>query len=220
MEDVYLAQKRNVNGGVFGFVRYGHVKDVNKLLKAVNNVWFGDWRVVAKVASFDWFGNKRDEGKVKGERGKNIEGEKRKVVGRNGYKGEKSKNGYEGEKRNDVGYAQVVRGEETSGETVGRRVVSGKVALEVVNEGKMFFPKYTSSEQDVLWARKGVVATVLNGEAILVLQHRIFDAGVEQLDLIPMGADKVLLRMEDDRDVSSVLSDGADFFLILSSLIW
>jgi len=139
MEDVYLAQKRNVNGGVFGFVHYGHVKDVNKLLKAVNNVWFGDWRVVAKVASFDWFGNKRDEGKVKGERGKNIEGEKRKVVGRNGYKGEKSKNGYEGEKRNDVGYAQVVRGEETSGETVGRRVVSGKVALEVVNEGKMFF---------------------------------------------------------------------------------
>jgi len=65
-----------------------------------------------------------------------------------------------------------------------------------------------------------VVATVLNGEAILVLQHRIFDAGVEQLDLIPMGADKVLLRMEDDRDVSSVLSDAADFFLILSSIIW
>jgi len=42
MEDVYLARKCNVNGGAFGFVRYGNVKDVDKLLKAVNNVWFGD----------------------------------------------------------------------------------------------------------------------------------------------------------------------------------
>ena len=52
MEDVYLARKRNVNGGAFGFVRYGKVKDVDKLLKALNNVWFGDWKVVAKVVSF------------------------------------------------------------------------------------------------------------------------------------------------------------------------
>ena len=59
MEDVYLARKCNVNGGAFGFVRYRNVKDIEKLLKAVNNMWFGDWRMVAKVASFDRFGNKR-----------------------------------------------------------------------------------------------------------------------------------------------------------------
>ena len=56
MEDVYLARKRNVNGDTFGFVRYCKVKDVEKLLKALNNVWFGDWKVVAKVASFDKLG--------------------------------------------------------------------------------------------------------------------------------------------------------------------
>jgi hypothetical protein len=61
MEDVYLARKRNVNGAVFGFVRYGKVKDIDKLLKAVNNVWFGDCKVVVKVSSFDRFGNKRGE---------------------------------------------------------------------------------------------------------------------------------------------------------------
>ena len=66
MEDVYLAKKRNVNGGVFGFVRYGNVRDVEKLLKALNNVWFGDFRVVAKVASFDRFGNKRQAVGVEG----------------------------------------------------------------------------------------------------------------------------------------------------------
>jgi hypothetical protein len=70
MEDVYLARKRNVNGALFGFVCYTKVKDVDKLLKAVNNVWFGNCKVVTKVSSFDRHGNKRSEGS------KRVEGEK------------------------------------------------------------------------------------------------------------------------------------------------
>jgi len=68
-----------------GFVRFGKVKDVEKLLKALNNVWFSDWRVVAKVASFDRFGNsrgvhrERGEGEKLKEGVKNTEGEKSKV---------------------------------------------------------------------------------------------------------------------------------------------
>ena len=42
MEDIYLARKWNVNGSVFGFVCYYKVKDVDQLLKALNNVWFGE----------------------------------------------------------------------------------------------------------------------------------------------------------------------------------
>ena len=53
IEDIYLAKKRNVNGVVFGFVRYSNVKDLDKLLKAVNNIWFGDCKVVAKVSVYD-----------------------------------------------------------------------------------------------------------------------------------------------------------------------
>lgn len=67
MEDVYLARKRNVNGVVFGFVCYAKVKDIDKLLKAVNNVWFGDCEVVAKVSCFDRFGNRRFQGSTLGE---------------------------------------------------------------------------------------------------------------------------------------------------------
>jgi hypothetical protein len=122
MGDVYLARKHNVNG----FVRYGNVKDINKLLKAVNNVWFGDWRVVAKVSSFDRFGNKRFEGRERGEGEKSLKGDKkfegykRKAGGGTDYEGEKIKTGgrtvIEGVKRKEVGYAQVVRGEEVVGE--------------------------------------------------------------------------------------------------------
>jgi hypothetical protein len=56
------------------------------------------------------------------------------------------------------------------------------------------------------------VVTVLNGDAIPVLQRRIFDAGFERLDIIPLGADKVLVRSLDDEDVSVMFSEAPDFF--------
>jgi len=228
-KDVYLACKRNVNGGVFGFVRYGNVKDVDKLLKAVNNVWFGDWRVVAKASSFDRFGNKRVEGKERGEgeksiRGdKKIEGDNRKVGGGNGVEGDFSKgggrNGGEGVVRKEADLVNVVRGEVAGGEKGVHGLANGKEVMEVGVEGKMYVLKYTSTEQDVLWASRGLVATVKNGEAIPVIQRRIFDVGFKKLDILPLGADKVLLRLEDEGDVCSIFNGASDFFLqfLLSS---
>lgn len=75
-----------------------------------------------------------------------------------------------------------------------------------------FVPKYTSTVNDMSWATKGVVVSVLNGDAIPMLQRRIFDAGFENLVIIPLGADKVFLRTMDDRDVSLILSEASDFF--------
>jgi len=48
-----VCSKRNVYGELFGFVRYSNVCDVGKLLKAVNVVYFGNFRVKAKAARFD-----------------------------------------------------------------------------------------------------------------------------------------------------------------------
>jgi len=53
LEDVVVPSKQNVNGEFYGFVRYAKVKDVGKLLKAVNVVCFRHFRVRAKVARFD-----------------------------------------------------------------------------------------------------------------------------------------------------------------------
>jgi hypothetical protein len=53
LEEVVVPRKRNVYGEVYGFVRYSNVKDVTKLLKAVNAVCFGSFRVNAKVPRFD-----------------------------------------------------------------------------------------------------------------------------------------------------------------------
>jgi len=48
-----VPNKPNVNGEMYGFVRFSKVRDVSKLLKAVNAVCFGNFRVMAKVACFD-----------------------------------------------------------------------------------------------------------------------------------------------------------------------
>ena len=207
LEDVYLARKRNANGGAFGFVRYGKVKDVDKLLKALNNVWFGDWKVVAKVANFAKSGTNRVAVRERGEGGLSKEGDK--IT--------------EGDKR-EVGSGTVVEGGKRLGG--GSKVLEGVVGkvggaglavfqektVGVVEGMKEFIPSYKSSEQDVAWASRGVLVSVLNGEAIPVLQRRIFDAGFENLDIIPMGADKVLLRTDDDSDVNIMLSEASEFF--------
>lgn len=95
-----------------------------------------------------------------------------------------------------------------------RRNVEGSAGATVVVEEKqqVHIPKYTPTDQDVLWASRCMIATVLDGEAIPVLQRRIYDAGFENLDIISMGADKVLLKTEDESDVNVILSEAASFF--------
>ncbi|CAJ2657379.1 unnamed protein product [Trifolium pratense] len=53
LEDVYVAKKRNKFGQPYGFVKYFNVKNVSKMTNALNNVWFGNFRVKASVAMFD-----------------------------------------------------------------------------------------------------------------------------------------------------------------------
>ncbi|MCI37318.1 RNA recognition motif, partial [Trifolium medium] len=47
LEDVFVPKKRNMSGEPYGFVRFSNVKDVNKLLKALNAVCFGQFRIRA-----------------------------------------------------------------------------------------------------------------------------------------------------------------------------
>jgi hypothetical protein len=53
----------------------------------------------------------------------------------------------------------------------------------VVQSRQIYVPKYVSEASDILWASKGMVVTVLNGEVIPVLQRQIYDAGFGNLRL-------------------------------------
>ncbi|PNX75570.1 putative sulfate transporter, partial [Trifolium pratense] len=53
LEDVYVAKKRNKYGQPYGFVKFSNVRNVTKMTRALNNVWFGFFRVRASVAMFE-----------------------------------------------------------------------------------------------------------------------------------------------------------------------
>ena len=56
-----MARNRNARGQIYGFVRFINVRDVKKLQKALNNVFFGQNKVLANVACFDRFGEVKKE---------------------------------------------------------------------------------------------------------------------------------------------------------------
>ena len=243
LEDVFVANNRHCNGVVYGFVK---VRDVDKQLKALNNVCFGQYCVHAKLARFDKSKRVRefegDGGKVRlseGDGGKAI-GRAMKVRG-SGPEGEKSVVGVEG-----VGEGAKVKGLERKesvakevrvrsvlvrvGESlkIGREGVVGQEGVAVergnvqtsasmdnVAATQKLVRKYRPREEDVTWARQGLIGTVINGEPIPIVQRRIEDVGFRDLEVIPIGADKVFLRSLSGGPVSDVVREAKLFFDLL-----
>jgi predicted SpoU family rRNA methylase len=64
-----------------------------------------------------------------------------------------------------------------------------------------------------------VVASVINGEAIPVIQNRVADAGFTDLHIIPFGADKIFIRSFSDADVMKTVKEASEFFNLLMTNI-
>lgn len=134
LEEVFVANNRNRFGQVFGFVRYAKVRDVDKLLKALNNVCFGQYRVNAVLARFDRKVVREGEG-VGGKK-EVVEGRGAKVREREREKepeGEKIMEGFMGS--GEEGSKKAGGSEE--GEAEGVRV--GSVLVRVEGGGKKGF---------------------------------------------------------------------------------
>ncbi|MCI27329.1 sulfate transporter, partial [Trifolium medium] len=70
---------------------------------------------------------------------------------------------------------------------------------------RTYVHKYRTAVDDVQWAQNGMVATIINGEAVSVVQNRIADACFKELVILPLGADKVFVRNATGSDVASVV---------------
>ncbi|GAU25531.1 hypothetical protein TSUD_280160 [Trifolium subterraneum] len=154
LEDVYVAKKLNKFGEPYGFVKFSKVKDVKKLLKALNVVYFGHFRVRARVARFDRNDamEGRSSGTVKDSIGRDLRVQEIELIPR-------------------------------------KTILPFEVATE--KDEKIYIRNFRTKPDDVQWAHNGLVATIINGEAVPVVQNRITDAGFHDLILIPMGADKM-----------------------------
>jgi len=78
--------------------------------------------------------------------------------------------------------------------------------------------KYTSFEEDRKWANKGLLCTVIDGESIPLIQSRVEDVGFKDIDIIPVGADKVFMHSLSNVNVSEIVGAAKPFFnLVFSS---
>jgi hypothetical protein len=78
--------------------------------------------------------------------------------------------------------------------------------------GTQLVRSYRSQLEDVSWARRGVVATVSNGEAVPLVQQRIVDAGFDTVIITPLGADKVILHSGSVEEVMCIINRAKQFF--------
>ena len=102
-------------------------------------------------------------------------------------------------------------------EGVKRKEVAGflpRNQLNVMGQSSIqkLIRKYSSCVEDLQCARKGVMATVNNGESIPIVQKRILDAGVEDVEIIPVGANRVFICSLTEVNISTILNDAKDFF--------
>ncbi|PNY07495.1 cysteine-rich receptor-like protein kinase, partial [Trifolium pratense] len=251
LEDVYVAKKRNKYGQPYGFVKFSNVKNVSKMTKALNNVWFGNFRVKASVALFDRnvsrVGRRMEIQKAEMEQfnvpfskdGKQesirlemskIEAEGIKLSERHSHREGVSdprvkmeisapKEGVRvGNIIVELG-ARKVKSSQKKAQKEGNKLPPEKIEpqADTVKDRRCLMKSYRTKPADAKWASNGVVATIINGEAVPLVQDRIVDAGFNDLVLIPMGADKVFLRSSAGADAMWTVNNAKEFFQLCFS---
>jgi hypothetical protein len=253
LEEVFIPNKLNVNGEAYGFVRFSNVRDVDKLLRAVNDVHFGHLRVKASLAQFhktnrmaavveragkeataDQNVEHVEHAAVNGnesvERGTpavrlDSRVEKEAVVLKESYGPvleevtvcDKGK----GMVRNNVTVAEEGTGGTAATANAGGmlRQQQPHVTHTAYQHPKKLVRMYRTLDSDLQWARNGLVGTVSNGEAIPVIQRRVEDAGFRDVDIIPLGPDKVFIHSLSNVNILQVVVEAKQFFDLLFSNI-
>lgn len=99
-----------------------------------------------------------------------------------------------------------------SKELVGKIGVKSPVCLGQQPSIQKLVRCYRSTDEDLRWARKGFTASVVRGQSIPDIQDRIEDAGFLNIDITPLGADRVFIRSLANVDVVSIFNEASVFF--------
>ncbi|MCI19068.1 RNA recognition motif, partial [Trifolium medium] len=134
-----------MKGKRFGFIRFSKVRDVRKMVKALNHVWFGSFKIWANEARFSPQLKVSKDAEV----GQNLMRENGGLDDLLVKKGRRT-NMEDGVKNGS--FAEAVKGKELVGTTNNKwcPVANHKAA----GEGEGGWRTYTSSVADLAWAKK------------------------------------------------------------------
>jgi len=86
--------------------------------------------------------------------------------------------------------------------------------------GTKLIRRYRTRVEDLNWEKRGFIGTVIDGASIPLIQNRVDDAGFSDIDIIPIGADKVFVHSLSGADVTAIVTQARQFFdLIFSNLV-
>jgi hypothetical protein len=121
-------------------------------------------------------------------------------------------------KRPETSYAQAVLNEMQQGGKVSapneekNKSKLTKIPPHEAKEEIWKGMKYTATYEDLTWAKKGFVGRVYNYDEVSTLQQKIMDVGILSIEIIPMGGDKVFIKVHDDEDFHSLVKDAREVF--------
>lgn len=68
------------------------------------------------------------------------------------------------------------------------------------------------SEEEMAWERNGFIRCVHKIEDIDELQQKCVEEGLLTIKIIPMGGEKVFIKVDEDKDFKELLKESQDFF--------
>ncbi|GAU32773.1 hypothetical protein TSUD_323420 [Trifolium subterraneum] len=219
--DVFISKRRNARGRRFGFVRYNNVRDKERMVRALNHVWLGSFKVCANVAVFKRQLEKKKVGE--GDRVKHDRADVVPVYIRQAGSVAHTKEGAVVLKEGvttTVNTTAIAFHEKTFVEALNTREglckTCGDNKGELVGDTHDNNPnvcfEWQTKVEDRRWSSKGIVGVVRNLVEVESLQVCIFNAGFVSLSVAYLGGRKVLFTDTNDKDVSCIISDAKEFF--------
>ncbi|GAU27978.1 hypothetical protein TSUD_373730 [Trifolium subterraneum] len=202
LDDVYVSRYWNNHGQRFGFVKFLKVRDMDKLKKALNNVYFWDMQLFANVAKYDRFEKDSRGGKGDGERQKPRRDEGEKNKGSIGVKNKREIVGSAGE-RGDSRAGELDKVKEAAIRSAGERERASVVKvgeIECLEKRERELLKVTDAK-----------TKLKRGCCLSIVQQSFRDAGFTEFRLISLGGDKVLLHPCVEGDGMSISQEAEDF---------
>ncbi|XP_058721589.1 uncharacterized protein LOC131593256 [Vicia villosa] len=213
------ARKRNKLGKIFGFVRYADIKDEKWLVDQFKNVWFGSYKAWVNISRF-----RRQYGRTYFRSHTNTEKLRTTRKERMNIDNQKPRNIETWKSIRKVGksYADAIRNKEQHAECqekmhdthTGWRDHQNGVAFK---EGSGIV--ITIKEEEMAWVKAGFSGFVRKAEEVNLIQQRLEKEGIMTVKVIPMGGERVFLKVEENEDFNSLVRESSIIFIRELSVI-
>ncbi|XP_058774727.1 uncharacterized protein LOC131648999 [Vicia villosa] len=210
--DVYIANRRNKRGRLFGFVRFEGVEDQQRLENQLRNIWFGSYKSWVNISKFErktWMEVRDKKVRRDNTLSRQKEGNRSREVWCKHRAGRA-----EGIIKEGISYADAIKNKGSNkftSEDYYRRRNEAK-DLQRVDSQMCVGISISVSEEEMLWAKRGYVGCVRNVEEIQSLQQRMFDEGINTIKVIPLGGEKVFLNLDEEEDFSVLVKESNHLF--------